>query len=334
MATATRAQPNGLARFFARRLLQAVPVLLGIVIFSFVILHLAPGDAVDVMAGEAGTGDAAYMAELRAKYGLDQPLPVQLLRYGTQILQLDLGYSIRNNSPVRDLILQRLGPTLLLMSVSIVASVAMGVLFGAIAAIRRNTLLDDLISLVALLAYAMPIFWIGLMLIILFSVTLGVLPSGGFMDVARQDVGPLARAVDIGRHLVLPALTLSLFYFAIYTRLMRASMLEVMGLDYIRTARAKGLGAAKVTIRHVVRNALLPIVTMLGMQMASLLGGAVVVETVFNWPGIGRLTYDAVFQRDYALLIGILLMSSALVIFINMLVDLAYSWLDPRIKAR
>ncbi|WP_051356916.1 ABC transporter permease [Azorhizobium doebereinerae] len=335
MAKAKTGKPHGgLATFFTRRLIQAVPVLLGIVLFSFVILHLAPGDAIDVMAGEAGTGDAAYMAQLREKYGLDQPLHIQLLRYGTQIAQLDLGYSIRNNAPVRDLILQRVGPTLLLMGVSIVLSVAMGVLFGAVAAIRRNTLIDDLISLVALLAYAMPIFWIGLMFIILFSVTLGVLPSGGFYDVVRQDVGPLARGLDVGRHLVLPALTLSLFYFAIYTRLMRASMLEVMGLDYIRTARAKGLGAAKVTIRHVVRNALLPIVTMLGMQTASLLGGAVVVETVFNWPGLGRLTYDAVFQRDYSLLIGILLMSSILVIIINMLVDLAYSWLDPRIVAR
>lgn len=332
--TKTGRSGGSLAAFFARRLVQAIPVLIGIVLFSFVILHMAPGDAVDVMAGEAGTGDAAYMAQLREKYGLDQPLYIQLARYGMQIAQLDLGYSIRNNMPVRDLILQRVGPTLMLMSVSIVVSVALGVLFGALAAVRRNSLLDDLISLVALLAYAMPIFWIGLMLIILFSVTLGILPSGGFIDVARQNVSPLGRVADVLWHLVLPALTLSLFYFAIYTRLMRASMLEVMGLDYIRTARAKGLGARKVTMRHVVRNALLPIVTMLGMQTASLLGGAVVVETVFNWPGLGRLTYDAVFQRDYSLLIGILLMSSVMVIIINMLVDLAYSWLDPRIVAR
>ncbi|GGF77304.1 ABC transporter permease [Azorhizobium oxalatiphilum] len=323
-----------MAGFLIRRILQAIPVILGIILFSFIILHLAPGDAIDVMAGEAGTGDAAYMAQLREKYGLDQPLYVQLARYGVQIAQLDLGYSIRNNAPVRDLILQRVGPTLLLMSVSIVLSVAMGVLFGALAAVRRNTLLDDLISLVALLAYAMPIFWIGLMFIILFSVTLGILPSGGFYDVTQQNPGLLVRSLDVAHHLVLPALTLSLFYFAIYTRLMRASMLEVMSLDYVRTARAKGLGGAKVTVRHVVRNALLPIVTMLGMQTASLLGGAVVVETVFNWPGLGRLTYDAVFQRDYSLLIGILLMSSILVIIINILVDLTYSWLDPRIVAR
>ncbi len=335
MAKAKTGRAGGpLAAFFARRFIQAIPVLIGIVLFSFVILHMAPGDAVDVMAGEAGTGDAAYMAQLREKYGLDQPLYIQLARYGAQIAQLDLGYSIRNNMPVRDLILQRVGPTLMLMSVSIVVSVALGVLFGALAAIRRNSWLDDLISLVALLAYAMPIFWIGLMLIILFSVTLGILPSGGFIDVARQNVSLMGRVADVLWHLVLPALTLSLFYFAIYTRLMRASMLEVMGLDYIRTARAKGLGARKVTLRHVVRNALLPIVTMLGMQTASLLGGAVVVETVFNWPGLGRLTYDAVFQRDYSLLIGILLMSSVMVILINMLVDLAYSWLDPRIVAR
>ena len=306
----------------------------GIIVFSFVVLHMAPGDTVDVMAGEAGTGDIVYMNELRQKYGLDQPLPVQLWRYVKQIVTLDLGYSIRNNVQVRNLVVQRLGPTVLLMITSILLSVGLGILSGVVAAMRRGHPTDEIISLVALLAYATPIFWIGLMFIILFSVKLGILPSGGFYDVASIDKGLLWRSLDIARHLVLPAVTLSLFYFAIYTRLTRASMLEVLGMDYVRTARAKGLSQRKVTVRHVLRNALLPVVTMLGMQTASLLGGAVVVETVFNWPGLGRLTYNAVFERDYQLLIGILLVSSLLVIVINMLVDLAYTRLDPRIVVR
>jgi peptide/nickel transport system permease protein len=172
------------------------------------------------------------------------------------------------------------------------------------------------------------------MLIILFSVLLGWLPSGGFYDAARIAQDPLSRSLDVARHLVLPAITLALFYFAVYTRLTRASMLEVLGMDYVRTARAKGLDRWTVTLRHVLRNALLPVVTMFGMQAASLFGGAVVVETVFNWPGLGRLTYDAIFEREYQLLIGILLISSALVIVVNICVDLVYSWLDPRIVAR
>ncbi len=323
-----------LAALCARRLVQAIPVVLGIVLFSFLVLHLAPGDTIDVMAGEAGTGDAAYMALLRQKYGLDQPLPIQLWHYLVQIAHFDFGYSIRNNMSVLHLIGQRLGPTCLLMATSIVLSISLGTMCGVIAATRRNSWMDETISLLALLAYAMPVFWIGLIFVIVFSVKLGLLPSGGFYDVARTGPDPWAQAVDVLRHLVLPAATLTLFHFAIYTRLMRASMLEVLGMDYVRTARAKGLRRRKVTIRHVLRNALLPVVTMLGTQVASLLGGAVVVETVFNWPGLGRLTYDAVFGRDYTLLIGILLLSSVFVVVVNMLVDLAYAWLDPRITAR
>ncbi len=323
-----------LMRFVAKRVAQAIPVLLGIVVFSFAILHLAPGDAIDVIAGEAGVGDAAYLDTLRHTYGLDQPLVIQLMRYLGQIATLNLGYSVRYNTPVLTLILERIGPTVLLMSVSILLSVVLGVICGAVAAVRRGSWIDEIISLVALLAYAMPIFWVGLMFVILFSVKLGLLPSSGYYDAAAPPSGVLAHAFDIARHLVMPALTLSLFYFAVYTRLMRAAMLDVLGQDYVRTARAKGLAARTVIIRHVLRNALLPVVTILGVQTASLLGGAVVVETVFNWPGLGRLTYDAVFQREYQLLIGILILSSVLVVTVNIGVDLVYSWLDPRIAAR
>lgn len=326
--------PDGIGRFLVRRLVQAIPVLFGIILFSFFILHLAPGDTIDVLAGEAGTGDAAYLDHLRQIYGLDQPLILQLWHYFVAIAHLDLGYSIHYGAPVGGLIAGRIGPTVLLMGTSTVLSVLIGIVAGTLAASARNSWLDELISLIALIAYAMPIFWIGLMLIILFSVFLSWLPSGGFYDAARIAQDPLSRSFDIARHLVLPAITLSLFYFAVYTRLTRASMLEVLGMDYVRTAWAKGLDPWKVTLRHVLRNALLPVVTMFGMQAASLFGGAVVVETVFNWPGLGRLTYDAIFEREYQLLIGILLISSALVIIVNICVDLAYSWLDPRIVAR
>ena len=326
--------PGGIGRFLARRLAEAIPVFVGIILFSFFILHLAPGDTIDVLAGEAGMGDAAYLDQLRQIYGLDQPLIVQLWHYFIAIAHFDLGYSIHYGAPVAGLIAGRIGPTILLMGTSIVISAVIGIGAGALAAMARNSWLDEFISFVALVAYATPIFWIGLMLIVLFSVLLGWLPSGGFYDAAQIAQDPLSRSLDIARHLVLPAVTLALFYFAVYTRLTRASMLEVLGMDYVRTARAKGLDRRTVTLRHVLRNALLPVVTMFGMQAASLFGGAVVVETVFNWPGLGRLTFDAIFEREYQLLIGILLISSALVIAVNICVDLVYSWLDPRIVAR
>ncbi|MEQ9639177.1 MAG: ABC transporter permease [Alphaproteobacteria bacterium] len=314
-----------------RRVLQMIPVILGIIIFNFLLLHMAPGDAVDVIAGEAGAGDAAYVAKLRAEYGLDQPLIVQLGRYVLQVLQFDLGHSFRQNMPVSELILDRLPATLLLMLVALAMSFLLGLTLGVVAAWRVRTMTDNVISVVALLSYATPTFWIGLMLILLFSVTLGWLPTTGMESIGAGYTG-LERIVDIGRHLLLPAVTLSLFYMAIYTRLMRASMLEVYGQDYVRTAQAKGLADSRVAFKHVLRNAMLPVVTMAGIQVGSLLGGSVLVETVFGWPGLGRLAYDAVFQRDFNLLLGVLLLSSVLVVAANLIVDLLYAALDPRIE--
>jgi peptide/nickel transport system permease protein len=270
---------------------------------------------------------------LRHSFGLDQPAIVQLVDYLIQVMRLNLGFSFYYNKPVLDLIIERLMPTLLLMSTSAVISLTLGVICGVAAATRRNTIIDDIISVIALLAYATPLFWIGLLLILLFSVGLGWFPTGGMVDVTRES-GGLRHAVDVAHHLVLPSLTLSSVYFAIYTRLVRASMLEVAGMDYVRTAYAKGLKRRKVLVRHILRNALLPIATMIGMQAAALLSGAVLVETVFAWPGLGRLTYDAVFQRDYPLLTGILILTSLVVVTVNTLVDIVYSLLDPRISVR
>ena len=206
-----------------------------------------------------------------------------------------------------------------------------GLVLGVTAAQRVRSLTDTLISVLALLAYATPLFWLGLMLIVVFTLKLGLLPGGGMYTVGASET-LLGHALDVARHLVLPATTLSLFYMATYTRLMRASMLEVFGMEYVRTARAKGISERQVAYHHVVRNAILPMVTLLGVQIGSLLGGAVVVEVVFGWPGLGRLAFEAIFQRDLNLLLGILLLSSCLVIVVNVAVDLAYTALDPRIE--
>jgi peptide/nickel transport system permease protein len=317
--------------FLGRRLLQAVVIVAGVAVINFLLLHLAPGDVVDVLAGESGTADATYLAELRQKFGLDQPLAVQLGRYLWNVATLDLGHSFRHNMPVITLILQRLPATLLLMVASLSVAFLAGIVLGVTASRRLRSLADNVITVVALLAYATPLFWLGLMLIVVFTVKLDLLPGGGMYTVAAGHAA-LAHAADVLRHLVLPATTLSLFFMATYTRLMRASMLEVYGMDYVRTARAKGVSERRVAYRHVLRNALLPMVTMLGIQVGALLGGAVVVEVVFGWPGLGRLAFEAVFQRDFNLLLGILLLSSCLVIAVNLGVDLLYTWLDPRIE--
>jgi peptide/nickel transport system permease protein len=320
-----------LLRYVIRRLLQAIPVILGVVILNFLLLQLAPGDAATVLAGEAGGAPAEYIQALRERFGLDQPVLVQLGLYMKNILFLDLGYSFRNASPVLPLIMARLWPTLLLMGTTLLLSVGIGVLLGLLAAIWVRTWKDHVISVAAIVAYAMPLFWIGLMLILLFSVNLGWLPTSGMEDAAAFYEG-WERVVDIAKHLVLPSITLSLFYMALYARLMRATMLEQHGLDYVTTARAKGLTEKQITVRHMVRNALLPVVTVAGVQVGGLLGGSVVTEAVFAWPGLGQLAFQSLFARDLNLLLGIFFISSCLVVAVNILVDIVYLMLDPRIR--
>jgi peptide/nickel transport system permease protein len=317
--------------FLGRRLLQAAVIVVGIAVLNFLLLHLAPGDVVDVLAGEAGGADPGYLADLRQRFGLDRPLHVQLARYLWTLATFDLGHSFRHNLPVLAVILQRLPATVLLMVASLLIAFLAGIALGVTASRRVRSLADNLISVLAVLVYATPLFWLGLMLIVVFTLKLNLLPGGGMYTVGASHT-PLQHALDVLRHLVLPATTLSLFFMATYTRLMRASMLEVYGMDYVRTARAKGIAEWQVAYRHVLRNAMLPMVTMLGVQVGSLLGGAVVVEVVFGWPGLGRLAFEAVFQRDFNLLLGILLLSSCLVIAVNLAVDLLYTWLDPRIQ--
>ena len=320
-------------RYVLRRLALAIPTILTIVVLNFALVHLAPGDAADVLAGEAGSATPEYMAQLRQKFGLDKPLSVQLAVYLKQVLSFDLGYSFRHGMKVSELIATRLGPTLLLMLTVLVLSVGLGVLLGAVAARNLNRWRDNVISVLAVLAYATPVFWAGLMLIVVFSVKLGWFPVSGMEEVAAFNEG-WARVVDIARHLVLPAITLTLFYLALYTRLMRASVLDQYAMDYVVTARAKGLTERQIARRHVLRNAVLPVLTMAGVQVGALLGGSVVVETVFAWPGLGFLAYESLFARDINLLLGIFFISGCLVVAVNVVVDLLYSLLDPRIELR
>jgi peptide/nickel transport system permease protein len=318
-------------RYVLKRLIQSIPVVIAILVINFFLLHMAEGDAADVLAGEAGSATPEYMEQLREKFGLDKPLPVQLAVYLKNVLSFDLGYSFRHGMPVIDLVMDRFVPTLLLMVSTIVIAVGLGIILGLIAASGLNTWRDNLISVFALITYATPLFWIGLMMIVMFSLKLGWFPTSGMENVAAFYEG-WDRVKDIAHHLVMPTVTLSLFYLALYTRLMRASMLEQAGMDYVITARAKGLTERRIVFVHILRNALLPVVTMAGVQVGALIGGSVIVESVFAWPGLGMLAYEALFARDLNLLLGIFLLCALLVVAINLVVDVIYSFLDPRIE--
>jgi len=319
-------------RLAGRRLAASLPTLLIILAGMFLLLQLAPGDTVDALMAQIGGGDAAFAAEMRRFYGLDAGVPAQLWNYLSRLATLDLGHSAIYGKSVATVILERLPATLLLMVSALSFAFSFGLVLGVIAARRVNRWPDTLISTLGLIFYATPSFWFGLMAIVVFSVHLQWLPAGGLSDITRSLSG-LAAVVDVARHLVLPTLTLGLIFLAIYLRIMRASMLEVLSLDFVRTARAKGLSETRVVARHVLRNAMLPMVTLIGLQAGTMLGGSVVVESVFALPGLGRLAYESVVQRDLNTLLGIIFVSALLVIAINFLVDILYARLDPRISA-
>ena len=316
--------------FASRRLLQLIPVVLAIASFNFILIHLAPGDAADVIAGQSGYATLEDIEGLRQEFGLDKPLYQQYLIYVGKVLTFDLGFSWVQKTAVLTLILERLPATLILVFSAVAMAVGLGIVLGVVSATRRGTWTDTMVTVGALLFYATPAFWFGLMLIVFFSLKLDLLPSGGMLTIASGKTG-FAYVADVAQHLILPSLTMALYYLAIYTRLMRASMLEVYNLDFVRTARAKGLSERTVAWRHAARNALLPVVTIAGLQIGHFMGGSVLVETIFGWPGLGRLVFDALLQRDANLLMGIFLISSVLVVLINLLADLIYGLLDPRI---
>lgn len=314
----------------ARRLLQSMPIIFGIISISFVLLNAIPGDVVDIIAASADTKPEQIEA-LRRHYGLDQPLLTQYVIYVLNVVRFDLGYSVREGRPVAQIIVEHLWPTILLMISSMSLSFTLGLVSGIAGARRANTLVDNAITTVTTLLFSIPNFWLALILVIIFSLKLGWLPVSGYITAG---MGPdrWERVLDVAHHLVLPVLSLSAIFIAIYARLMRSSLLEVLDLDFMRTARTKGLSEKSAIYRHGLRNALLPMVTFVGLQSASLLGGAVVVETVFAWPGIGSLALSAVLNRDHNLVLGILLMSALLVVTINLIMDFIYAWLDPRIE--
>ncbi|MBL8834905.1 MAG: ABC transporter permease [Alphaproteobacteria bacterium] len=324
-------EPAALARFVFGRIAKAALVVLAIVVLNFVLIRLAPGDPASVIAGQSGAADPQFMEQLRRQFGLDRPLPEQLWIYVSRIVMLDLGVSHRQQRAVVDLLAERLPATLLLTGAAFVFAISMGILLGTLAARRVGTLADTLITILALACYATPLFWVGLMLVLLFSVLLDWLPAFGMTSVGANLTG-FAVIVDIGRHLVLPALTLGLFYLAIYARLTRASMLEVADQDFVKTARAKGVPEGRILRAHVLRNALLPVITFAGIQAGQLIGGSILVETVFAWPGIGRLAFDALLARDYNLLLGVFFCTSVMVVAFNIVTDLLYALIDPRIE--
>jgi peptide/nickel transport system permease protein len=318
--------------FVARRLFYAAILVIAVLVLSFLLIRLAPGDPVDTLAGQMGGMTEAFRADLRAEYGLDRPALAQLGIYLERVAAGNLGYSYFFNLPVLSLILQRLPATLVLVLTALVVAVASGTMLGVLASRRPNGLLSQLITVVSVVGYSAPVFWTGMLLILLFASAIPVLPVSGMTsaDISR---GWFPDALDVAHHLVLPALSLALVYLAQYSRLTRASMLDVLGADYIRTARAKGLEERTVFLKHAFRNAVLPIITVVGLQFGNLLAGAIVVETVFNWPGLGRLAFDSVLRRDYPTLLGLLFFSSFLVIVANQIVEVCYRLADPRIKA-
>ena len=317
----------------ASRLLQALGLVLAVVVLNFALVHAAPGDPVETIAGMSGGMSEELKAELRQSYGLDRPLPVQLGIYLGRVVRLDLGQSYIFNLPVVDLIAERVPATLLLVLSSVVCAFLLGTALGVLAARKPNGWLSQAITVFSLVGFAAPVFWSGMMLMILFASVWPILPVSDMRSVDSDGRG-LAGVVDVLWHLVLPMFTLSMVYLAQYSRLARASMLEVLGADFIRTARAKGLAEGVVLYKHALRNAVLPVVTVLGLQFGNVLAGAILVETVFNWPGLGRLAYESVLRRDYPTILGVLLLSAVVVLVMNLLTDLCYRLIDPRIKSR
>ena len=318
-------------KLLASRLTQGLALVFAVVVLNFVLVHAAPGDPVETIAGASGGMDEKLQAELRAMYGLDQPLPVQLGIYLGKVVRGDLGYSYFFNLPVSDLILERVPATLLLVLTSVLTAFLIGTALGDLSSRKPNGWLSQLINVMSLVGFAAPVFWMGMLLIILLASIFPVFPVSGMRGIESSGLG-WADVVDVLHHLVLPAFTLGLVYLAQYSRLSRAAMLDVLGADYIRTARAKGLPERLVLYKHALRNAVLPVVTILGLQFGNVLAGAIVVETVFNWPGLGRLAFESVLRRDYPTILGVLLFSSIVVIVMNQVTDLCYRLIDPRIK--
>lgn len=329
-------------RYIFRRLLLLIPIMVGVSLVVFLFIHMIPGDPARIMLGEHDTPSA--LAELREQLGLNDPLHIQYLRFASKMVRGDLGRSISSNNRVSEELAARFPATIELSIVAMIIAIIVGVPAGIISAVRQNSLFDRAGMFFALLGVSMPVFWLGLMFIWFFSLVLGWLPASarldslidlptrtGFMVMDSLIAGDFAAFGNALAHLLLPGITLGTIPMAIIARMTRSSLLEVMSQDYVRTARAKGLAERKVVLRHALKNALIPVITIIGLEFGALLGGAVMTETIFSWPGVGRLTYDAIMNRDFPMLQGSILLIAASFVLVNLLVDLAYAFVDPRI---
>ncbi len=332
-----------MGQYIARRLVTLIPILLGVSAAAFLLVHLLPGDPALAYLGERATPEG--LARIRHEWGLDRPLPVQYAVYLWHAARGDFGQSLDSHRRVLDEFLPRFPATVELALGAITVALVVGIPVGLLSASRPNSLVDRLGMALALTGVSMPVFWFGLMLVYLFSVFFQVLPTAGQIGVnyslapiTRIDIldalltGNLAAAVDVLRHLVLPSVTLSTFSMAIIARMTRAAMLDALHQDYIRTAYAKGLAARAVIIGHGLRNALLPVVTVIGLQVGTLLTGAILTETIFSWPGVGRYMYDSILFRDYPVILAGILLFSLVFVLVNLCVDVLYAFLDPRIR--
>ncbi len=314
-----------------RRTGNGLALLLAVLVLNFTLIHIAPGDVADTIAGDMGGADAEVMARIRADYGLDRPFHEQLAGYLGKLVHGDLGYSFFFNRPVTELILERLPATLLLVLSAQILAIVVGIVLGVMAARRPRSALSHGVTVLALLGFSAPVFWTGIMLIILLCSIFPLFPVAGMVDVTVEG-GWIVKTLDVLHHLFLPMVTLASIFLALYSRLARASMLDVLGTDYVRTAQAKGLSELQVVYKHALRNALGPVVTLAGLQFSGVVSGAVLVETVFSWPGLGTLAFQSITARDAPTVLGILFFSSLVVVVANLLTDLVYSFIDPRIK--
>jgi peptide/nickel transport system permease protein len=322
-----------LIRSVATRLFYAIILLLAVLVLNFSLIHMAPGDVADTIAQSMGGADAEILDQIRVDYGLDQPFIVQLGSYMGRVLRFDLGYSYFYQMPVTDLILQRVPATLLLVFTAQILALLIGVMLGVISARKPNGILSHFVTFFALFGYAAPVFWTGILLLIGFSLKIQWFPVAGMRDVTLIG-GFWVHFWDVVRHLVLPVIALSSIFFALYSRLSRATMMETLGSDYVRTAKAKGLPIRSVVYKHALKNALSPVITLAGLQFSAVVSGAVLVETVFAWPGLGTLAFQSIIARDTPTILGILFFSALMVIVGNLLTDFALRAVDPRMRAR
>lgn len=318
-------------RYIVRRLLQVLPICGAILLVGFLLIHLAPGDPVLAVAGD--NGDAEYYEEMRKRFGLDRPLPVQLGVYAGKVVQGDFGVSYTRGRPAREVIVERVPATLLLSASALAVAIVVGIGLGVVAATRRRGIMDLVTSTVALGLYAAPVFWVGQLAVILFAVRLGWFPVQG-MTSAERTGGGWHHVLDVVHHLALPALVLASQEIGAITRLARTGLLDELGRDHIRTARAKGVRERTVLLKHALRRALLPVVTVIGGRVGYFVSGAIVVEILFAWPGVAQLLVSSVQSRDIPIVLGIFFLVSLIVVIANVITDLAYVWLDPRIRYR